>query len=421
MTWLLLVLGACDKGSGELAVELNAAQQSRVLAMIREESPPEDPTNRVAEDPRAVALGQWLYFDERLSADGQVACGTCHAPDLGFGDGLALSEGQSTTARHAPSVLNTAFNRWFFWDGRADSHWAQALGPLESAVEHGGSRLQVAHTVYADDAVRAAYEALFGPMPELSDAGRFPASGRPVPDEPEHPDNQAWGTMTEADQHAVTEVFVNLGKSLAAYERTLVTGDAPIDRFARALQEGDTAAAADELSEQAQEGLALFVGDAGCHFCHAGPQLTDLEFHNIGLAQDGATVDTGRYAGVTLVQQNPFNGLGEWSDDPSSAELRLNNLAEGDHLLGQFKTPGLRSVSLHPPYMQRGQKASLREVVEHYNQLTDIPEVGHRDEQLLPLELDEAQLDALVAFLEEALLAEPPPAERLEAPVSPVP
>ena len=97
----LTLLLACDE-EPTLSVELNDAERDRVLAMIRDETPPPDPTNAVAEDPRAAALGQWLYFEERLSANGQIACGTCHAPDLGFGDGQPLSEGLDFTARHAP-------------------------------------------------------------------------------------------------------------------------------------------------------------------------------------------------------------------------------------------------------------------------------------------------------------------------------
>lgn len=414
---LLAVLACGDAG---LVVSLTPTESDRVLAMLQDAPPAADPTNRVAEDPAAAALGQWLYFDERLSANGQVACGTCHAPDLGFGDGEPLSQGIGTTARHAPTVLNTAYNRWFFWDGRADSHWAQALGPIESPVEHGSSRLEVAHLLYDDTDLRAAYEAIFGPMPPLDDP-RFPPAGRPVPTDPSDPHDLAWQTLSTEDQQAVTEVFVNAGKAIAAYERTVLTGEAPIDRFARALAAGDLEAAGAELSPEAQEGLALFVGDAACHFCHAGPMFTDLEFHNIGLAQDGDGVDEGRAAGVALVLANPFNGLSEWSDSTQSAELKLNNLVEGDHLLGQMKTPGLRSVSLSAPFMHRGQLATLTEVVQHYNRLEAVPAVGHRDEQLLPLELDDDQVQSIVAFLEEALLAEPPPAARLVAPDSPLP
>ena len=111
----------------------------RSLALASLGPLPKDPSNRVADDPRAAALGHRLFFDARLSGNGRVSCATCHVPDREFQDGIALAEGVGTTARRTMPVAGTAHSPWLFWDGRADSQWAQALGPLESAVEHGGS------------------------------------------------------------------------------------------------------------------------------------------------------------------------------------------------------------------------------------------------------------------------------------------
>ena len=110
-----------------------------------------DPSNAVGDDPRAAVLGQQIFFDTRFSAKGEVSCATCHQPDNLFTDGLPRAEAIGTTDRHTPTIVGTAYSPWFFWDGRRDSQWAQALSPMESAVEHGGSRSQYAHIVFEDE------------------------------------------------------------------------------------------------------------------------------------------------------------------------------------------------------------------------------------------------------------------------------
>src|SRR5829696_9962851 len=124
-----------------------------------------DPSNRYATDPRAAALGRELFFDARLSGNGKVSCATCHLSTQEFQDGKPLAQGVGTTARRTMPIAGTAHSPWLFWDGRTDSQWAQALGPLESAVEHGGSRTQYAHIVAAH--YRAPYERVFGALPSL--------------------------------------------------------------------------------------------------------------------------------------------------------------------------------------------------------------------------------------------------------------
>lgn len=424
MTPLLLLMTACaDKGddTGGLSAGFTPEQRARVVQMSPVPAPPPDLTNAVADSPAAARLGQFIFFDERFSGDGQVSCATCHDPELGFADGLPFSQAIGTTGRHAPTVLNTVHNRWMFWDGRADSHWAQALGPLEHPVEHGGSRLQFAHVVSGDEGLRGAYEAVFGALPELSDGERFPRAGAPLPEQPSHPFNQAWEGMSAADQQAINRVFSNTGKAIAAYERLLVTGTAPIDDFVLALTQGDEDGLA-VLSEDARAGLELFVGDAGCHLCHSGPLLTDLEFHNIGLPDEGATegLDVGRYEGIPAVLADPFNGVGAFSDDPTGlAETRLAYLNQTPDNYGEFKTPGLRDVALTAPFMHDGRFETLTDVVQHYNQANTEPPVGHREEIVLPLELSDAQVAQLVAFLEEGLSGPPLDSSLLSQPSSP--
>src|SRR3954469_13019276 len=129
-----------------------------------------DPSNRFGDDPRAAALGRELFFDTRLSGNGKVSCATCHVPAQDLQDGTPLAHGVGTTARRTMPIAGTAHNAWFFWDGRADSQWGQALGPLESAVEHGGTRTQYAHVI--TEHYRSDYEAIFGALPALTGAPR---------------------------------------------------------------------------------------------------------------------------------------------------------------------------------------------------------------------------------------------------------
>src|SRR5438128_1964427 len=150
----------------------------------------------VADSAPAAALGQFLFFDTRLSGNGEIACATCHQPARGFSDGQALAKGLAPGTRNTPSLLNAALNHWFFWDGRADSLWSQALQPLEGPREAGGDRLHIAHLVADDAALRAAYQSVFGELPPLADTARFPPHARP---DPRSPMAEAWQAMAPAD------------------------------------------------------------------------------------------------------------------------------------------------------------------------------------------------------------------------------
>ncbi|MHC4948164.1 MAG: cytochrome-c peroxidase, partial [Planctomycetota bacterium] len=287
---------------------------------------PADPTNRVADDDAAAHLGRFLFFDPRLSGPGTVSCETCHDQANGLSNGLPLGVGVGPTRRNAQGLWNVGHNRWFYWDGSADTLWAQALRPIEAANEMGGDRDAVARLVVEDPELRAAYEAVFGALPGL--------------DEPS----------------AVDGVFANVGKAIAAYERRLVTGPAPFDVFAEGLRDGDPAKLA-ALTPSAQRGLRLFVGAGNCRTCHTGPNFTDGEFHSIGVppADGGLPRDAGRYDGARRVRGDPFNAAGTHSDDPDGAKAAaIRQLVVSPESWGQFKTPSLRNVALTPPYMQEG-------------------------------------------------------------------
>jgi cytochrome c peroxidase len=127
---------------------------------------PPDPSNKYANDPRAAALGQKIFFDRRFSVNGKVACASCHKPERTFADGRARAKGIGETPRKSMSIVGSAYSPWLFWDGRKDSLWAQALGPLENPLEHGGNRTMYARLI--DKHYRSEFEAVFGKLPDLS-------------------------------------------------------------------------------------------------------------------------------------------------------------------------------------------------------------------------------------------------------------
>lgn len=393
-----------------------------ILTMSPAPAPPPDPTNAVADDDDAAHLGQFLFFDERFSADESVSCATCHIPDHGFSDPDVLSTGVGTTDRRSMPVLNSAYQRWTFWDGRTDSLWAQALQPIENPVEHGITRTRLARLIFEDDELNAAYESVFAPLPDLDDESRFPLDARPVDDDPEHEHHRAWMDMAEDDRQAIDEIFANFGKALAAYQRRLVRNDADFDRFVEALREGDEQGL-DAISEEAREGLRIFVDDGNCVDCHTGPQMTNLEFHNLGLsARDWMPdpPDVGRSGGIEELLGSDFSAAGPHSDAPDSEAARLLDFLPepGFDTDGAFKTPGLRNVAERAPFMHGGHLGSLEESIDFYSDLQEDPPVGLRDPLLQQLNLTGADTDALVAFM-EALTGQPLAEDLTRAPEAP--
>jgi cytochrome c peroxidase len=350
---------------------------------------PPDPGNRWADDPAAARLGEHLFFDKRLSANGQVACATCHDPRKEFQDGVALGRGVGTTDRRTMPVAATAYSPFLFWDGRKDSQWAQALGPLESPVEHGGSRGQYAHAVAAY--YRAEYEGIFGPMPDL----RFvPRAAGPVQDPKAR---AAWEAMSQADRDAATRVFVNVGKAIAAYERRIGYGASRFDRYIAAWERAGVPPSG-VLTGEEVAGMSLFVGKANCIRCHNGPLLTNNEFHNTGIPQKvGVAVDRGRIVAAKGVKADEFNCRSRWSDAGTGQCPELDVLPAPTHAMERaFKVPSLRNVGDRAPYMHAGQKATLADVLAHYNAAPAAP-AGHSE--LEPLGLSATELRQLEAFL----------------------
>jgi cytochrome c peroxidase len=369
-----------------------------------------DPSNRVSEDARAVRLGHRLFFDTRFSGNGKVACATCHKPELGFQDNLPLGVGIGTMNRRTMPIAGTAYSPWLFWDGRKDSQWAQALGPMESPIEHGGNRTMYAHLVSKH--YRADYEAIFGPLPELGDARRFPASAGPVDDLSAR---AAWDGMTKEDRNSVTRVYANMGKSIAAYERKIRPGPSKFDSYAEAVESGNARAADSAMTPDEQAGLKLFIGRAECIKCHNGPLFTNNDFHNTGIPEaPGLPEDLGRAQGARGVVKDEFNCLSASSDaGPAGCdELRFLK-ADGDELLRAFKPPSLRNVAERSPYMHAGQLASLGDVLRHYN---TAPRASAGHTELKPLRLKDRELAQIELFLRALSGPLDAPAEFLRAP-----
>lgn len=368
-------------------------EERQVLASLALSNLPEvpaDPSNRYADNQEAAELGEKLFFDTRLSQNGKVACATCHQPALNFTDGLPRSRGIAQTARKSMSIVGAAYSPWLFWDGRKDSLWAQALGPLEDKNEHGIDRTRVAHLVARH--YRGAYTRIFGPLPEAS---KLPRRAGPIADEDAW---AAWSQMKGADKKAVTRVFVNIGKAIAAYERGVMPTASRLDRYLVALERNDKKAMGAALSATEVAGLRIFIGKANCEGCHSGPLLTNHDFHNTGVPSVTSPLDSGRKAGARAVAQDEFNCLSRYSDAKpgTCAELRYLK-ASGSELERAFKVPSLRNVARAAPYMHAGQFETLQQVLEHYNRAPIAP-AGHSE--LEPLGLSEAELGQLEAFLQ---------------------
>jgi len=335
-----------------------------------------DPSNRVSGHPDAVALGRRLFHDPRLSANGRVACTSCHDPKRGFADGRALSHGLAAVERNAPGLLDVRLNHWFGWDGAHDTLWGQSIRPLLHAAEFGGTAASVAAVVRGDAELACRYARAFG---------------EPVPANDE-------------------TVLVAVGKALAAFQETLVSGRTPFDEFRDALEAGDRAAAA-RYPPAAQRGLRVFLGEGRCAACHLGPRFTNGEFHDVGVPFFVARgrVDPGRHGGIRALADGRYGLLGPFSDDPDRrTATRSRHVVLLHRNWGEFRVPTLRNVARTAPYMHNGSVPTLTDVVRHYAEIDERRLHADGERLLRPFPLDAAARADLVAFLDS--LTAPPPA-----------
>jgi cytochrome c peroxidase len=375
------------------------------LSLRRLPPVPVDASNAVEGLPAAIELGRRLFGDARFSANSAVSCASCHDPQKQFQDGLPVGRGVGTGSRRAMPIVGAGYSTWLFWDGRKDSLWAQALGPLEDAVEHGGNRTRYAHLVASN--YRKEYEAVFGSMPKLDglpqDAGPNGAAA----------EKTAWAAMTARQREDVSRVFANMGKAIAAYEKSLQHETSRLDRYVDAVVAG-RAEDPGVLQPAEIKGLRLFIGKGQCVTCHNGPLLTDQQFHNTGVPpRDPSRPDRGRADATAKVRSDEFNCLGPFSDAQAKQCQELRFMVDDDPaLVGAFKTPGLRGVAQRAPYMHAGQLSTLEQVVRHYVAAPHAA-VGHselthrhagggdaRHAERAPIELTDAEVADLVRFLE---------------------
>jgi cytochrome c peroxidase len=287
-----------------------------------------------------IELGKQLFFDPRLSRDDTISCSSCHEPSKGWsnGDNFATGVRGQRTGRSAPTIINAGYSYFQFWDGRALMLEGQALGPIQSSVEMDLTLEECVAKLNAIEGYRKQFNSVFGT--DVTSPG--------------------------------------IAKAIASFERTILSGNAPHDKF----KAGDKNA----LSAAAQRGSKLFFGKANCAACHAGPNFSDAAFHNIGVGMDKDEPDVGRFNETELL---------------------------GDR--GAFKTATLREIARTAPYMHDGSLKSLEDVVEYYNKGGNAnPQL---DEELFPLKLDAEQKADLVTFLKEGLSSEDYP--DIELPVLP--
>ncbi|MFT3843153.1 MAG: cytochrome c peroxidase [Myxococcaceae bacterium] len=389
---------------------------------------PTDTTNKYADNELAAEFGHKMFFDPGYSgaivtADdgtngglgavgetGKVSCYSCHQPNYEWADNRSKPNnvplGANYNTRNAPSMLNSAYYDWYTWAGRLDSNWAQGATAPESG-DLASNRCHVAHFIF--DKYKADYNAIFDDkLPEsldanATDAARFPSACKPkaagAADGP-------WEMMTADDRTAILRVMSNLGKAFAAYERKLVSGNSPFDKYVA----GDHSA----ISASAKRGLKLFVGTAFCVQCHAGAIFSDQKFHNLGVPQMGPNVpatDNGRAQDIPKLLANPYIGTSAFSDDTAAGHKKLDPVMPDATLTGCFRTKNLRGVAGTAPYYHDGVFATLDDVVNFYSMGGGTSATGGtKDEKIKALNLTDDQKKDLVEFL-KTLTGETPDAK----------
>lgn len=352
---------------------------------------PIDPSNAVVDNLQAVQFGRKLFSDTRFSANNKISCATCHKAEVAFSDNKPLAEGIGTSTRRGMPIIGTAYFKWFFWDGRSDSLWSQALGPFENPTEHGITRCRVVLLVIKH--YRQEYEEIFGPLPDLS-AQNCPEKAAPLLDDPVS--LKLWNDMKPGDREAVNRVFSNIGKAIAAFERLILPTPSRFDQYVEALLKGDREKTKTIMSEEEVEGMRLFIGKGNCIKCHSGPLFVDDDFHNIKVP---GGLDKGRAEGMEKVLADEFNCYGKYSDAEPEECVALNAMvADKEKYRDAFKTPTLRNVVERAPYMHSGQFKTIAKVLAFYQYPFDFDlmlEFGHSALSDKDLEKIEAFLHAL--------------------------
>ena len=347
----------------------------------------QDPSNKYLHDKKAAELGSLIFNDTRFSANGKISCATCHKEDYNFTDNLKLAKGLGELTRRSMPLEGVAHQDWFFWDGRADALWAQVLVPMENPQEQGFSRLECFKLIKQE--YKLPYEEIFGSFPVLN-TKNLTQKATPAFNDVEA--NSNWDNLSLNEQDTITSVFVNMGKSLAAFIATLQPKKAPIDTYAHAITNGSVKGL-NALNTSQKKGLRIFLNDGGCVSCHNGPLLTNSAFHHVGIP-DFNEQDRGRAMVVTEIEKNEFGCTSKWSDTERCDETKYRNQDIGRNEAA-FKTPSLRNVATRAPYMHAGQFSTLKEVLVNYRNVSGIPPV----DEIFHNELTNEDLEHLEAFL----------------------
>jgi cytochrome c peroxidase len=325
------------------------------VEMTRAAIPADNP-----QTPEKISLGQRLFFDRRLSADGTVSCSTCHDPALAFTDRKPLSVGIQGRVgqRNAPTVLNAFYNKTQFWDGRVNTLEEQAALPIVNSVEMGHPSLDAAVAQIATvQEYKEAFQHVFG---------------RP----PNGPD---------------------LLRAIASYERTQLSFDSPFDHFIA----GETNA----ISESAKHGWELFNTQARCNKCHALTDtqrdvtvFTDNDFHNIGIGIIRHNVVALARQAEQLIKSGDTSAIDRAAIQTDMSAVGRFLITKKEKDIASFKTPDLRNVLVTGPYFHDGSMETLWDVMDHYNKGDGLQD-PYLDEDMQPLGLTESDIDDLVAFL----------------------
>lgn len=349
--------------SPEPTTQNNGASIDNLLGLPEVPIPSDNP-----QSPAKIALGDKLFHDKRFSIDGTVSCAKCHDDDKAFTDNLPVSVGHHglTGTRNAPTVINAAFYKSQFWDGREPSLEAQSKGPFVNPVEGGLPNHQpILDIIGNDPAYQSAFKEVFNVI----------------------------------DKQVTID---HVAKAIASFERTLVAGNSAFDRY---YFKRHTVA----LNEQQQRGFKLFIGPGRCVSCHVIEQnqalFTDSRFHNIGIGINAVQQDITPLAQAFLDAKNKGGDVDKMVlTDKKSSELGRFAVSDALADIGGFKTPTLRNIALTAPYMHDGSLKTLKEVVIHYNNGGVTPAGGKVNDFLSggirPLSLTDAQIDDLVAFLQ---------------------
>lgn len=320
------------------------------------------------QSPAKIALGDKLFHDKRFSIDGSVSCSNCHDDGKAFTDSLPVSVGHHglTGTRNAPTLINAAFYKSQFWDGREPTLEAQSTQPFLNPVEGGLPNHQpILDIVRSDPAYQSAFKEAYN----------------------------------VSDQKVTMD---HVAKAIASFERTLIAGDSAFDRF---YFKGDKTA----LNEQQQRGFKLFLEQGRCVSCHIIEQnqalFTDSRFHNIGIGISAIQQDVPPLAQAFLEAKNKGGDIDKMVlTDKKSSELGRFAVSDALNDIGAFKTPTLRNIALTAPYMHDGSLKTLKEVVIHYNNGGVTPADAKVNDFLSggirPLNLTDAQVDDLAAFMQ---------------------